>query len=125
MEIILFFVILMISFITYGIIKYSLDNKGGVVNSTVVLALPVEPFWMMLGNKPGKNTDFTVLVISLLLHLLLRFLFLPLFILLPSLPYTSLFLFVPHTKSNYRRNVSGVANDLASLHLRFSSFLCR
>ncbi|PVD37117.1 hypothetical protein C0Q70_04112 [Pomacea canaliculata] len=56
MEIILFFVIFLILFITYGIIKYSLDNKGeGVVNSSVVLALPVEAFWLTMGDRPEDD----------------------------------------------------------------------
>lgn len=52
---ILFSVLLIIIFLGYGVIMYSIDNRGqGVVNSTVVLSLPVEPFWLMLADRPGK-----------------------------------------------------------------------
>ncbi|XP_025082777.1 transient receptor potential cation channel subfamily M member 3-like [Pomacea canaliculata] len=57
-EIIIFSVILMIIFIAYGVVKYSLENRGhGVVNSAVVLSLPVEAFWLMLADRPDDKDD--------------------------------------------------------------------
>ncbi|XP_025083599.1 transient receptor potential cation channel subfamily M member 8-like isoform X3 [Pomacea canaliculata] len=57
-EMILFSVLLIIIFLGYGVIMYSIDNRGqGVVNSTVVLSLPVEPFWLMLADRPGDTGE--------------------------------------------------------------------
>ncbi|XP_025083294.1 transient receptor potential cation channel subfamily M member 3-like [Pomacea canaliculata] len=58
-DIIIFSVILIIMCFTYGVVVYSLENKGTIrdLQLSSLLELPVNGFWLLLGNQPSDNAN--------------------------------------------------------------------
>lgn len=67
-DIIIFSVILIIMCFTYGVVVYSLENKGTVreLQLSSLLELPVNGFWLLLGNQPSNlplSISFTLMLV--------------------------------------------------------------